>query len=313
MRKHLLVYGTMALGLVGLTPALSIADDKQNDLGVPIHSLRDLQDTAKIVFKLADTNNDGQISQKEATDVGNLLVGGFFFRADANGDGVLSADEARQARESLFAQQPLLRFIMDRAKPTNPPQVSQPIAGETSNDAARVAQKLAADPAGTIGNLLDTNRDQKLEATELRQGVQSGVQGLFLLADTNQDGQLSPYELNAAVGEVAKSAVQTVFQAADTDRNNALSQDEYDNALKEPAHALFRVLDANGDNQLSYDEIQRAERILADQLQRLRVPDPSNSLSNQLGSSRTATVNRGTTGIPSASAPVPAPAPAPRP
>jgi Ca2+-binding EF-hand superfamily protein len=178
-----------------------------------------------------------------------------------------------------------------------------------------VAQKLAADPAGTIGNLLDTNRDQKLEATELRQGVQTGVQSLFLLADTNQDGQLSPYELNAAVGEVAKSAVQTAFQAADMDRNNALSQDEYDKALTEPAHAVFRVLDANGDNQLSYDEIQRAEQILVDQIQRLRVPDASNSLSNQLGSSRTANVNRGTTVIPSptTSVPVQVTPPAPRP
>jgi Ca2+-binding EF-hand superfamily protein len=312
MRKQLLVYGTMALGIACLAPVPSIADDKPDDLGVPIHSLRDLQDTAKILFKLTDTNNDGQISQKEATDAGNLLVGGFFFRADANGDGVLSADEARQARESLFTQQPLLRFIMERAKPTDPAQANQPQVGETPNDAARVARKLTADPAGTIGNLLDTNHDQKLEATELRQGVQTGVQGLFLLADTNQDGQLSPYELNAAVGEVAKSVVQTTFQAADSDRNGALSQDEYDKALAEPAHAVFRILDANGDNQLSFDEIQRAEKILADQLQRLRVPDPSNSLSNQLDPTRTTTAKPGSTVIPSPSVSAPVPAPNPR-
>ena len=45
----------------------------------PIQNIQDLQDTGKLLFKLADTNNDGQISQKEATDAGNLLVGGFFF------------------------------------------------------------------------------------------------------------------------------------------------------------------------------------------------------------------------------------------
>jgi Ca2+-binding EF-hand superfamily protein len=314
MRRELLIYGTMVLGIAGLAPAPSIADDKANDLGVPIHSLRDLQDTAKIVFKLADTNNDGQISQKEAIDVGNLLVGGFFFRADANGDGVLSPDEARQARESLFTQQPLLRFIVERAKPTNPPRGNQPAFGETPNDAASKARNLAADPAGTIRNLLDTNHDQKLEATELRQGVQTAVQALFLMADTDQNGQLTPYELNAAVGEVAKSAVQSIFQAADTDRNGALSQDEYDKALAEPVHAVFRILDANGDNQLSFEEIQRAERILADQLQRLGVPDPSNSLSNQIGSTRTTTGNPGTTVIssPSTPAPVVTPVPTPR-
>jgi len=314
MRKQLLICGTMALGVVGLAPASGIADDKADGLGLPIHSVRDLENTAKMVFKVADTNNDGQISQKEATDVGNLLVGGFFFRADANGDGVLSADEAKQARESLFTQQPLLRFILERGKPTNAPQVNQPALGETPADAARVAKNLAADPATTIGSLLDTNHDQKLEANELRQGVQSGVQGLFALADTNQDGQLSPYELNAVVGEVAKTAVQSAFQVADTDRNGALSQDEYDKALTEPAHAVFRVLDANGDNQLTYEEIQRAEKILADQLQRLRVADPPNSLSNQLGSARTTTVNPGSTVISSPSTPTPvvAPAPAPR-
>jgi hypothetical protein len=146
---------------------------------------------------------------------------------------------------------------------------------------------------GTIGNLLDTNRDQKIEATELRQAVQTGVQSLFIVADTNQDGQLNPYELNAAVTEVAKSAVQTAFQAADGDRNGMLSMDEYDKALAEPAHAVFRVLDANGDNQLTIAELERAQQIIADQIQRLQVPEPSNSAANQIrrGRNRSADPN----------------------
>jgi EF hand len=291
MRRKIGIRGAVALGLVTLASGACYADDKKNTLPGPIDSISDLQDTAKLVFKLADTNNDDQISQKEAVDAGNLLVGGFFFRADANGDGVLTEQEAQQARESLFAQQPLLRFVLERAKPTNLPQGNQvqnvqPIASGTSNDPARVAQSLATDPMRTIENLLDTNRDQKIEASELRQAVQTGVSTLFLVADTNQDGQLSPYELNAAVSEVAKSAVQSVFQAADADRNNALSMEEYDKALTEPAHAVFRVLDANADNQLSLEELQRAEQIIADQIARLRVPDPSNSISNQMQSGR---------------------------
>ena len=185
---------------------------------------------------------------------------------------------------------------------------------DKQRSAASKVRNLAADPTGTISSLLDTNHDQKLAETELRQGVQTAVQSLFVLADTDQNGQLTPYELNAAVGEMAKSAAQSIFQAADTDRNGALSQDEYDKALAEPAHAVFRILDANGDNQLSFDEIQRAERILTDQLQRLRVPDPSNSLSNQIGSTRTPTGNPGTTVIssPSTPAPVLTPVPTPR-
>jgi Ca2+-binding EF-hand superfamily protein len=282
MLKKLGMIGTFAIGIAALTPAISSADDPPKVGAGPIRNIQDLQDMGKMLFKLADTNNDGQISQKEATDAGNLLVGGFFFRADANGDGTLSSDEAKQASDSLFAQQPLLRLIVQKAKPTNAQPANQPAAANGTKEPAQVAQQLAVDPARTIGSLLDTNNDQKLEATELRQAVQTGVQALFSVADTNQDGQLSPSELNAAVGEAAKSAVQTVFQAADTDRNNALSMEEYDKALAEPAHALFRVIDANGDNMLSLAELQRAEQILRDQVLRLRVPEPANSLSHQI-------------------------------
>jgi hypothetical protein len=298
------------LGLATLASVACYADDKKDVMPGPIDSISDLQDTANLVFKLADTNNDNQISQKEAVDAGNLLVGGFFFRADTNGDGVLTEQEAQQARESLFAQQPLLKFVLERAKPQgNQAQNGQPVAAATTNVPARIAQNLAADPMRTIENLLDTNRDQKIEATELRQAVQTGVSTLYLMADTNQDGQLSPYELNAAVGEVAKSAVQSVFQAADGDRNNMLSMDEYDKALAEPAHAVFRVLDANADQQLSLEELQRAEQIIADQIQRLQVPDSSNSIANQVRAARAGNRSARTSNQPVQAAPA---APAPR-
>ncbi len=285
MLKKFGTRGIVALGLASLASAACYAADKDAIPG-PIDSVSDLQDTAKLVFKLADTNNDGQLSKQEAIDAGNLMVGGFFFRADTNGDGVLTQEEARQARDTIFAQQPLLKFVVMRATPPNAqpnaPQGVQPVTTGTANDPRAVAQSLAADPMQTITNLLDTNRDQKIEATELRQAVQMGVSTLFLLSDSNQDGQLSPYELNNAVRQVAMSAVTSGFQAADADRNNMLSMDEYDKALIEPAHAVFRVLDANGDNQLTMEELQRAERIIQDQIRRLNVPEQPNSLSNQL-------------------------------
>ena len=199
----------------------------------------------------------------------------------------MTQQEAQQARETLFAQQPLLKFVLERAKPTNVQQGNQaqlcsPSRAERPTIPRHVARSLAADPMRTLTNLLDANHDEKIEATELRQAVQTGVASLFMVADTNQDGQLNMYEINAGIGEIAKSAIQSVFQAADADRNNQLSTDEFDKALVEPAHAVFRVLDANADNQLSLAELQRAEQIIQDQIQRLRVPDPSNSLSNQL-------------------------------
>jgi hypothetical protein len=52
---------------------------------------------------------------------------------------------------------------------------------------------------------------------------------------------------------------------------------EYDKALTEPAHAVFRILDANSDNQLTYEELDRAARVLADQFRRLQLPEAPNS------------------------------------
>jgi Ca2+-binding EF-hand superfamily protein len=284
MKARFLMSGALALGIAGLVPGTGIAQDKRGDIPGPIDSIQDLQDTAKMLFKLADTNNDGQISQKEAIDAGNLLVGGFFFRADTNGDGVLTPDEARAAREALFNQQPLLRFIVERAKPANPPPATATPTNQPGQPqpAGEVARNLAANPAQTIGSLLDTNHDRNIQATELRQAVQTSAQTLFAAADTNQDGQLSPAELNQVVGQAARTAMQSAFQAADTDHNGALSMAEFDQALTGPAHAVFRVLDANNDNQLSLQELQRAEQIIKDQIRRLRVAEPPNSLSHRL-------------------------------
>jgi Ca2+-binding EF-hand superfamily protein len=270
--KRFLMYGALALGLAGLFPGTGRAQNRPaGDIPGPIDSIQDLQDTAKMLFKMADTNNDGQISQKEAIDVGNLLVGGFFFRADSNGDGMLTPEEARAAREQLFQQQPLLRYVLHKAKPDN--GGTQIGAAQPGQPATEVARNLAANPARTIGSLLDANHDQKIEASELRQAVQNSVQTLFTIADANQDNQLSPAELNRAVGEAARTAVQVAFQTADTDRNGALSQAEFDKALTEPAHAVFRVLDGNNDGQISLEELQRAQQIITQQIQRLRMPE----------------------------------------
>jgi Ca2+-binding EF-hand superfamily protein len=297
MFKHIVLGGAIGLGLTSSALA-GDEPDKKRILPGPITSVTDIQETAKLLFKAADTNNDGQISQKEAVDAGNLLVGGFFFRADANGDGVVSADEAKQAQETLFAQQPLLKLIVERIKA---PDTSQSGQGQPTtvqatpggaNDRGQTVRNLTVDPMKTIGDLLDTNHNQKIESSEVRQAVQTVVQALFITADANQDGQLSPYEINEAADDIFHSAAESAFQAADLDRNNALSVDEYDKALVGPAHAVFRVIDANGDNQVTLDELKRAEQILIDQIGRLRVPEPANSPVRRLSEGPSANANQ---------------------
>jgi len=258
-------------GRAAAPPAQAGNDErhKPGDLPGPIDSLSDLEDAGKMLFKMADTNNDGQISQKEAVDAGNLLVGGFFFRADTNGDGTVSQDEAKHAREELLRQKPLLRFLVERGKTA---------AKETGDNTNK------QNPLQGLANLIDANNDKQIQATEVRQAVQSTVQGIFASADTNRDNELSPTEINAAMIGMARTAAQAAFAQADADNNGSLSKEEYDKAIIGPANAIFVMLDANNDGQLTPQEIQSAERLIASQLRMLRVPEAPNSARNLIRS-----------------------------
>jgi Ca2+-binding EF-hand superfamily protein len=289
MRRRFGLIGTMAMGFTTLAPAMTCADDKPKASLGALQILEELE--AEALIKLIDTNNDGKLSQKEVGDAGNFLAGGIFFRADTNGDGVLTREEGNQARDAIYKQAPLLKLLFERINAIDVQHSNQPQGTATNHASDSVFKQLVADPVQAIGNLLDSNHNQKIETTEVHQAVQTGVQVLFSIADKNQDSQLSPLELEAAVGEVAKSTVQTVFQAADTDQNGSLSMGEYDKALSKPAHTLFRIIDANSDNQITLAELERAEQLLAEQFQGLGAPEPKTSLSNDvqkgLNSSRT--------------------------
>ena len=258
--------GLKALGL-GLLALVGTASAQTKDLPGPIDSLQDLQDTGRMIFKMADENNDGQISQREATDAGNLMVGGLFFRADANGDGVVTQDEAKAARDTFLAQKPMVRFLIGRAQ-----SAKQPANGGSPN------------PAAVFMGLVDANNDKQLQATEVRQAVQTAVQGLYAVADTNRDGQMSPTEVNAAIVAGVKAMEQASFQAADTNRDGQISKEEFTKALTDPANAAFAILDANNDGQLSQQEMVSAGKILEAQVRRSIVPEAPNSIRNLINS-----------------------------
>jgi len=263
--KSAVIASTLAAAF--LTTNARAADPAPDDVPGPIDSLGDLQDTAKMVFKMADTNNDGLISQKEAVDAGNLMVGGFFFRADADGDGKVTKAEAEQAQENLFNQRPLFRFMFERGQ----------------QEAAQQGAKADIDKAKqNIMNTVDANKDGSLDATELRQSVQTAVQSLFLTADTTGDGQLSPAELNNAVVEVGRMGLQTAFQAADADKNGAVSREEFNKALVQPAGVVFRVIDKNNDGQITDEELRSGVQVLVREIRNLQVPEPANSLPNRI-------------------------------
>ncbi len=232
--------------------------------------MRDVQSVGQLLFKAVDSNNDGQISQREALAAANLIVGGYFFRADTNGDGVISPQEWQAAREELFQRRPWLKFVAERARAAK--AAGGGVAG--------------ANPMQTIINMIDTNQDKNITAAEVRQTVQSLVQTAFATADTNHDGQLSPMEVNAAALGAAKAAGQVAFQAADKDHNGQISEQEFLNALRGPAITAFAILDANNDHQLSPQELQSAERVLWMQMRALKVPEQPNSPANLLETGR---------------------------
>lgn len=272
MRKNVLPKIAIGTGLAFLFLTLGARVTVGDDADVP-DAIENLENTGKLLFKLADTNNDNRISQKEAIDAGNLLVGGFFFRADANGDGTVSAAEAAAARESLFNQRPLLRLIFERGKEEINRQGGVQVA---SNQPGGGTQRL------NLASLLDANHDGNYSAAEVRQAVQNSVQSLFMVADRNGDGQLDPAEVNQAILEIARTAAQTAFNSADTDHNGALSEAEFDKAILNPAHVWFRILDANNDRQISRDEMRSGIQTVMRELKAMSVPEAPNSLSNRI-------------------------------
>ena len=191
-----------------------------------------------------------------------------FSAPDANGDGVLSKDEVRQARDSFLAQHPLMRIVV---------QKNQAAVAATPGSPAANAEQM-------FEQLVDTNHDGNLQASEVRQIVQTGVTAMFAAADTNRDGQLSPTEVNAALIGMANAAATAAFNAADVDHNGQISQAEFDKSIVEPANAIFRAMDANNDGQISPQEAHTARQTILNEVKKLRVPEPANSARNIINS-----------------------------
>jgi Ca2+-binding EF-hand superfamily protein len=269
--------GILALALMAV-PATAQQGETIKDIPGPIDSLEDLQDVGQMMFMAADQNGDHLISQKEATDAGNTLVGGLFFRADANGDGTLTREEARTARDGLLNQRPWLKYVVQSVQSANSPRNQ---GGQNAN-----ANGNSAGGAANLFSVFDSNGDRKLEATEVRQGVQTIVQGFYATADTNRDGQLSPTEVNAAIIGTAKTLAQATFKAADKDNNGSLSEQEFDDAMRRPVHTVFVIADLNNDGQLSQDEAQRIRQLIVSKVMQARFPEPENSARNLFKSGR---------------------------
>jgi len=266
-----------ALGLLMAAPAVVRAQEHREldlqNIPSPMEGLRDIQNTGRMVFMMADVNHDGQVSMQEAIDANNLFVGGFFFRADADGNGAVSQEEAKTITDRYLNQNPWAKYVVNTLRTQ-----AQQKNGQNNSNQGNAIQSLQV--------LIDTNSDKQIQATELRQLVQTVTQSVFAAADTNRDGQMSPSEVNAAVAGGMKAIAQASFQQADDDHNGQLSRDEYNKAIIEPANVVFQILDLNHDGQISQQEAQQTERAIVSQIRMLRLPEPANSPTNLIESGR---------------------------
>ncbi|MEO5729317.1 MAG: YetF domain-containing protein [Byssovorax sp.] len=71
----------------------------------------EVEQTADRLLEMTDTNGDGNISREEATSAASFLLGGSFFRADANDDGSVTPEEGRQVRAELMNQHPQIASL----------------------------------------------------------------------------------------------------------------------------------------------------------------------------------------------------------
>jgi len=281
MRTHgMFGMGVLSLGMMAM-PGLVVAQEHRGeDLPNPMQVARLIQTVGRTVFMGADVNHDGQLSQKEAIDATNVMVGGYFFEADRDGNGVVSEQEVRSLTDNYLNQNPWMRYAWETI------QAQQKGAANNSNQ---------ANPIQGFESLIDSNGDKQIQATELRQMVQTLVQSIFAAADTNRDGQMNPSEINAAIAGGAQALAQFSFQQADADNNGALSRAEYDKAIIEPANVVFQVLDGDNNGQITQQEAEKAQRVVISQVRMFDLPEPPNSITNLIQSGK----------LPNEAAPVP--------
>lgn len=173
-----------------------------------------------------DTDHDGVISADEIRNAAASLKA-----LDKNGDGQISEDEVRPVRPQG----------REEGRREGPP------GGGQSPD--EMVKSLMA---------FDKNGDGKLSKDELPERMQ----GMFERGDANHDGFLSADEIRSLAaaqagprGEGRRPFPNPIFAVLDANHDGVISAEEIRNAP-----AALKTLDKNGDGQLTMDELMPPRR-----------------------------------------------------
>jgi Ca2+-binding EF-hand superfamily protein len=186
----------------------------------------------------ADANRDRRVSKKEAESFVNFLLGGFFFRADENGDGKVTQAEGKLAREEFARDNPIVAKLLAAAK--------------------SVKHSTGKQPFVKLADILDVAHDGAVSAKDVREAAREALSDLYRLVDADDNGELSLEETRQAGLAGARSMGHQTFAAADGNSDGAVDLAELTAALEAGAKTAFHAADADGDGRLTETEAARA-------------------------------------------------------
>jgi Ca2+-binding EF-hand superfamily protein len=203
-------------------------------------------------IELADSDGNGQISRREAQSFANFVIGGFFFKADTNGDGVVSPEEGLSARSDFIGQYPALATLLDQARS---------MAGES--------------PFKALAAMLDLEYGKSLSADDARAAAKGALDDVFDVADSDSNGTITPAEARVASWAGVRNLGQQAFRSVDANADGKLDLAEFQGAVDKTAKLAFEAGDANDNGTLTEQEAGVA---LGGVIRHLGIPTPSQGI-----------------------------------